>query len=127
MKYWLKLIGTTEDPVDCYKKTYVALKPKRGFPRIEKEDKMVLYASGKYRVFAIADVTSPVERTDQHKRWPFEVKVKIDPNLDVERGVLIDKISVGKRDLRQSIQRQSYIELEKSEYDEAVRLLTQKI
>lgn len=65
------MIGTSNNPETCWTKTYVEFPGRKirtkdkkdeyeikGKPRIYKGDGMVLYATGKDRLFAIAEVTS---------------------------------------------------------------------
>ena len=120
--FWLKLVGTTEEPLSgAYGKKHV------GFPRrpqkVRPGDQMVLYAvGGTKHVFALAEVTSNVYEGGEYKRFPFLVKIRYILNLPISAGVHIDDISTSKRDLKRSIRR-SYIRLSREEYEKAASKL----
>ena len=126
MNRWLKLLGTGDGSMD---ESVVPLVLKNlGFPRkpsVQVGDKVVLYALGHDRVFAIVEVFAPVKSGDgphPWDRWRCEVRPVMwtgyadAPNLDA-------LIASGGRDLRASIRQQSHVKLRDSEYEPAVAAL----
>lgn len=128
--YWLKMIGSTENPCpEPYERSYADFS--RRPSRIRAGDHMILYAvGGRKRVFAITEVTSDVYQAsgnpDENGRWPYRVDINYVVNMPAYNGVHIDEVSTGVRDLRRSVGRQSYIELSPEEYERAAAKLQQK-
>jgi hypothetical protein len=116
------MIGMTEEPCpENYERDYVdyARRPRR----VQQGDHMVLYAvGGSKRVFALAEVTSPVYNSGR-ERFPYRTDISYLINLPSSAGVHIDEISTPQRDLLKSLLRASYIELNQKEYEKAVSKL----
>lgn len=124
-KTWLKMIGTSQRPCEeNYRRNYVGFRGARR-PSIRPGDRLVLYAVGSRRIFALANVISPVEPHD-NPGWPLRVKIEYIDNicLPVSCGVEIDAIST-ERNLLLSLRRRSHIRLGSREYDRASSLLRQ--
>jgi hypothetical protein len=126
MNRWLKLLGTGDGSMD---ESVVPLVLRRiGFPRkpsVQVGDKIVLYALGHDRAFAIVEVFSPVTSGDgphPWDRWRCDVRPVLwtdyasAPSLD-------DLIVPDGRDLRASIRQQSHVRLRDAEYRLAVAAL----
>ena len=124
MKFWLKMIGTTDGPCpDTWTDNHVHFRKDKPCG-IHPGDHMILYAVGRRKqVFALAEVTSDVYENGQEE-WRYQMDVSYAINLPVESGVSIDRISSSKRDLVGPIQwGSSFFELEPEEYERAVALL----
>lgn len=125
--YWLKMIGSTENPCpEPYTRGYADFSRR---PRhVHTGDHMILYAvGGRRRVFAIAEVTSEVYNAggnpDENGRWPYRVNIKYLVNMPASEGVHINEVSTPRRDLLRSVGRQSYISLSQEEYERAAAKL----
>jgi len=124
---WLKMIGTSDKPCpDSYDRDHVDFGPTKRPARMRPGDLLVLYAvGGAQRVFALATVTSEPYTTG-HDRWAHRVNIAYEVNLPVSSGVHITEVSTPRRDLRQSVQRQSHLELDAEEYERAASRLRQR-
>jgi hypothetical protein len=125
--FWLKMIGSTENPCpEPYTRSYADFSRR---PRhIHSGDYMILYAvGGRKRVFAIAEVTSEVYNAggnpDEKGRWPYRVNIKYLVNMPASEGVHINQVSTPERDLLRSVGRQSCISLSSEEYEQAATKL----
>ncbi len=58
MRYWLKLIGSWDDPSDSWDEPHVEFAGINGGAQIQPGDMLVLYATRHRRLFAIAEATS---------------------------------------------------------------------
>jgi hypothetical protein len=123
-KAWLKPIGTDEDHCpDSYNVTNVDFSAARRPVGIRPGHRVVLYAVGKSRVFAIAEVTSEIYASGR-ERFPYRRDIRYLLNLPVLSGVLIDQVNTPERDLRGLIRfGNSYFKLKPAEYKRAVALL----
>ena len=112
-KVWLKLIGTSERPLQTsYARPHVDSRKRPR--RIRPGDFMFLYAvGGSKRVFALAQVSSEVYESDDAD-WPYRMNISYLFNLPVSSGVHIEEISA-ERNLVRSIRQASYIELSPGE------------
>lgn len=122
MRYWLKMIGTSERPWnEPYLSTHVDFTCE---PRLMRRgDIMVLYAvGGSMRVFALVEITSEFYDSGA-ARWPRRVSIDFEVNVPVPCGVHIDEVSTPERDLRLALRQQSYIELTPAEYENAATRL----
>jgi hypothetical protein len=122
MAYWLKLIGTIDNPIDEYSKSYVDYSP-HGYDYIADGDKIILYATGRGIVFATADVVSQPRPSDT--QWPFRVDVdyRCQP-VPVAEGVHVNLIEDDGHDsLRQEIKHQSFVPISESEFNRTETLL----
>lgn len=88
MRYWLKIIGTWNDPVDGWGEPYVEFSGVHGTPRIQEGDMIVLYATRHRRLFGIAQATSDAyDNTQIPGRWgQFRINVNYISNRDVVDG-----------------------------------------
>lgn len=118
METWLKLIGSSNAPVNKWKKHYVGFHKNK--PSIRTGDRLFLYAPGVVKnIFALGRAASDPNLNSDYDpdkegscRWVVRVDYKI--NLPVASGVSIRDIS-SRRILTQSIQRQSHIKLHPEE------------
>src|SRR5262249_54795353 len=124
---WLKMIGTSEKPCpDSYDRDHVDFGRRKRPARMRPGDLLILYAvGGTQRVFALATVTSEPYATG-NARWAHRVDISYKVNVPVPSGVHISKVNTPRRDLRQSLQRHSHIELDTKEYDKAASRLRQR-
>jgi hypothetical protein len=121
--YWLKAVGHARGPLpEQWFEERAELLRRTGFPRrprIEPDDRLVLYASVWRRVFAVVQVVGPPEPRD-HPRWPWTVATEpllVVPALDAAPPV--EAIGVAARSMSQ----QSHIRLRPEHYDLAVEAL----
>jgi hypothetical protein len=121
--YWLKAVGHARGPLpEQWLEERAELLRRTGFPRrprIEPDDRLVLYASVWRRVFAVVQVVGPPEPRD-HPRWPWTVATEpllVVPALDAAPPV--EAIGVAARSMSQ----QSHIRLHPEHYDLAVEAL----
>jgi hypothetical protein len=122
MAYWLKLIGTVDDPVEEYSLPYVWYSA-RGYDYIVNGDKIVLYATLSGMVFASANVISEPEPSG-HERWPFSVNVEYRQSpLLVADGVPVNDIADPGNNLLLELQHQSFIPITEDEFNQAETLL----
>ncbi len=126
-KTWLKMLGSGAGSMD---ETIVpqVLKLLR-FPRrpsVSVGDKLVLYALGHDRAFAIVEAFSPIgkgEGDNPWDKWFLDVREVMSTSYaDAPR---LHQLSVAGRDLHTSIGRHSHVALRALEYDQAVALLRQ--
>lgn len=102
--FWLKLIGSTENPRRTpYERDYVNFPTKPS--GITLGDWLLLYAvGGLKRVFATAEVTSEVLASDE-QRWPYRLNVRYEVNVAPVDGIHIEKLGSAGRDLLAPIRR----------------------
>lgn len=88
MKYWLKMIGTWNNPVNAWIAPHVEFSGAHGVPQIRKGDMMVLYATRHRRLFAIAEATSDAYNNSKIPgRWgKYSVDVVYHSNRNVANG-----------------------------------------
>jgi hypothetical protein len=125
VKTWLKMLGSGDHAMaeTIVPQVLRLLRfPRR--PSVAVGDKLVLYALGHDRAFAIVEAFLPVrlgEGDNPWDKWFLDVReVMSAPYADSPR---LAELSVGGRQLRDSIREHSHITLRPSEYDAAVRLL----
>ena len=77
MTYWLKLIGTMENPIDPIqvRNEEFVDSSVRNDEWIDNGDKVLLYATGHQMVYASADVVSEPYDSGQ-PRWPVRVDIR---------------------------------------------------
>ncbi len=115
MTAWLKLIGTRERPCSpSYARPYAD--SRRRPRRFRPGDRMVLYAVGSRRVFALAELTSDVYSSGDAD-WPYRVDIRYSVNLPVASGVPLNEVSTPERDLLLSVRQAAYVELSPQEYE----------
>jgi len=124
MAYWLKLIGTRDEPVDDYRLLYVWYSAHE-FDYIVDGDKIVLYATGRGMVFASADVVSDPEDSG-NERWPFSVNIQYRQGpLLIADGVHVNDIAdANHSSLVQELQHQSFVQISEDEFNRAEALLS---
>jgi hypothetical protein len=125
VKTWLKMLGSGDHAMaeTIVPQVLRLLRfPRR--PSVAVGDKLVLYALGHDRAFAIVEAFLPVrpgEGDNPWDRWFLDVRAVMSvPYADSPR---LAELSVGGRQLRDSIREHSHITLRPGEYDAAVRLL----
>jgi len=134
MNIWLKLIGSSDQPLTdpphngIWAKDYVGFR-KAVQPGIRKGDHLFLYApGGSRRIFALAEaVTDPLhDKTfNPHEvgSCPWKIQVWYLVNLPVTLGITIDDIGSPTRELTRSIRQQSHIKLLPEESQSAYKKL----
>jgi hypothetical protein len=137
MRTWLKLIGSSIEPITDapyygnFNTEYVGFRKTRK-PSIRLGDNLFLYApGGSKRIFALVEATSDPEHDSTYDPqneascfWKVNVRYSI--NLPVNSGIHIDEICTKQRNLSKSILRQSHIQLSVEESELALNKL-QKI
>ena len=127
MKTWLKMLGSGDHAMAemIVPQVLRLLRfPRR--PSVSVGGKLVLYALGHDRVFAIVDAFStirPGEGDNPWDRWFLDVREVM--STSYAAAPRLAQLSVAGRDLSVSIRQQSHIQLRPSEYDQAVTLLRQ--
>ena len=123
LHYWLKAVGHARGPLpEDWFEARPELLRRTGFPRrprIDVDDRLVLYASVWRRVFAIVQVVGAPERRE-HPRWPWTVATEpllVVPALDAAPPV--EAIGVAARSMSQ----QSHIRLSAEHYERAVEAI----
>lgn len=125
MAFWLKLIGTTENPVSVYTENY-ADSSVGGNEWIGGDDKVLLYATGRQVVFASADVVS--EPYDSGRsRWPARVDIRYRKEVPIENGVHVNQIRDNGHELLHDVQHQSFVSISEGEFNRGEQLLTHTI
>ena len=137
MHYWLKLIGSSNKPITDhpfygnYDEEYIGFR-RAGKPGIRRGDHIFLYAPGGSKsIFAMAEATNDPEYDNSYNekeegscQWKLHVRYIV--NLPVAKGIIIDEINVGHRDITRSICQQSHIKLSPEEYKLAYDKLKKK-
>jgi hypothetical protein len=123
--HWLKAVGHARGPLPArwIEEGRTSVLREGGFPRrprIEVDDRLVLYASVWRRVFGVVVAIGEPYRVE-HPRWPWRIAVEpllVVPDLDLAPP--IEAIGVAARSMSQ----QSHIRLEESHYTRAVDALS---
>jgi hypothetical protein len=133
MKYWVGVVGTSDDPLPNNWRPRVAEWEKHhGLahffwrpPTVRAGDRMVMYATGSPgqfgagRFFAVREVIADPEPSGR-SRWPWKVALRdVITGPDLERCPTIDEIGVGPK----SVRRQTHIRLNEESGLLAERLL----
>jgi hypothetical protein len=114
MTWWLCLAGTGERPYteeDRLRRPERHRFPRR--PRIERGDRLVIYASGSAReygegrVFALEEVVSEEPEPSGHERWRWEVRTRRTVSAPLPLAPTLRDLGVSTR----SIGRHSHIRL----------------
>lgn len=122
MAIWLKLVGATDDPMpDPWLTQRADLREEVGFTtraRVDIGEELVLYAIPQRKLIGIAEVVSHPILSSSEDRWPWRSKIRLRIAIaDYQRAPdLVDIYEPGGRDLKQSVRRQSHIELRWDEY-----------
>ena len=127
MAYWLKLIGTSEnplDPVNGYAENHVDSSA-HGDEWIGLGDKIILYATAHQVVFATADVISEPYDSGQ-ARWPARVDIRYRQEVPIERGVHVNRVRDAGHELLQELQHQSFVPISEGEFNRAETLVAAK-
>ena len=122
MAYWLKLIGTTENPVTAYTEDYADSSVRKD-DWIRIGDKIILYATAHQVVFASADVVS--EPYDSGRaQWPARVDIRYRKGpLPILNGVHVSQIADDNHKLLLDVQHQSFISISEDEFIRAESVL----
>ena len=137
MHYWLKLIGSSNKPITDhpfygnYDEEYIGFR-RAGKPGIQRGDHIFLYAPGGSKsIFAMVEAINDPEYDNSYNeeeegscRWKLHVRYLV--NLPVAKGIIIDEINTGDRDITRSICQQSHIKLSPEEYKLAYDKLKKK-
>jgi hypothetical protein len=136
MAWWIKVAGTgesayTQERWDKRRARLLAdgtgpsLFPKR--PRIQRGDRLVVYASGSAslygegRVIAVEEVVSDEPEPSGHERWGWRLHTRLIAAVDeLAAAPALREIGVSSRSLRQH----SHIRLTEAQGREALRLLS---
>jgi hypothetical protein len=122
MAIWLKLVGAVDDPMpDPWLTGRSDLREEVGFNKratVDIGEQLVLYAIPQRKVIALATVHSHPIRNDQYARWPWRSRISLEIAIaDYERAPDLSELQEpGGRELSQSVQRQSHIELRWGEF-----------
>jgi hypothetical protein len=131
-KYWLKSVGSTDDPqADDWPETapqelsHVRF-PAKGKPSVQPGDYLVYYASGHERIIGIAEVFTPPTKDNGEARWPWRCEIR--PRIilgRIHRSPSLDVMTGPARDFRRSVRQQSHLEISEEEYRRARTALEQ--
>ena len=132
MATWLKLIGSSKEPVSSYAEKYVGFRKPDKKPRITTGDHLFLYApGGSKRIFGLAEATGDPEHDPKYDAnqegscyWRVPVRYLITP-LPVASGIHISDVS-SHRDLTKSVRRASHIKLSSEESEFAHKKLEKR-
>lgn len=122
MQAWLKLIGSTDNPVNGWNEEYIGFR-KSQKPGIRMGDQVLLYApGGSRRIFALAVAVGDPEPDPDYSLhvngsclWRLRVRYLI--NLPVDSGIFIEEANAGTCNLAHSVRQQSHIRLSSDEYE----------
>ena len=123
--HWLKAVGHAGGPLPArwIEEGRTSVLREGGFPRrprVEADDRLVLYASVWRRVFGVVVAVGHVYRVE-HPRWPWRIAVEpvlVVPDLDLAPPV--EAIGVAARSMSQH----SHIRLDPRHYSRAVEALS---
>src|SRR4051812_15731641 len=125
MAHWLKMLGSGTGRMGEKIVPFVLRElrfPSR--PSIRVGEKIVLYALGHDRVFAVVEAFTKVRQGEGDKPWDkWVMDVREVMSTDYASAPTLAGISASGRDLATSIRQQSHIGLREGEYEAAVRLL----
>jgi hypothetical protein len=125
VKTWLKMLGSGDHAMaeTIVPQVLRLLRfPRR--PSVSVGDKLVLYALGHDRAFAIVEAFSPIrpgEGDNPWDKWFLDVREVM--STSYAAAPRLSQLSVAGRSLGESIGRHSHIQLRADEYDRAVTLL----
>ncbi len=128
MAHWLKMLGTGTGAMD--EEHVPSVLREIGFPRkpsVRVGDKVVLYALGHDRVFAIVQIYAPPFSGDGSEAWhAWRCEVREAMSTSYADAPSLDALCVpGARNLRASMRQHSHIKLTPGEYEQAVAALRQ--
>jgi hypothetical protein len=123
--HWLKAVGHARGPLPArwIEEGRTSVLREGGFPRrprVDAEDRLVLYASMWRRVFGVVVAIGEPYRVE-HPRWPWRIAFEpllVVPDLDLAPPV--EAIGVAARSMSQ----QSHIRLERLHFTRAVEVLS---
>lgn len=127
MAHWLKLIGTTENPIDRdIVRTEEFVDSSVGQDQwIDNGHKILLYATGHQMVYASADVISEPYDSGQ-ARWPARVNIRYRRGpVAVRDGIHVNQIKDVGHELLQELMHQSFIPISEEEFNRGEELLAQ--
>ena len=123
MTFWLKMIGTSERhwPENLsYDRGHIEFRGRRP-SGVRPGDRMILYAVGSKRLFAVVDVISEWQESDEEE-WPYRIDIKWPAAVNVapSSGVYANEVSP---DLTERVRRKSHIRLTEQEFQLAATKL----
>ena len=122
MQYWLKLVGTTEDPVDRWDEDYVNYARQ---PAVRKGDLLVLQATRHRRLIGIVKCTSdPIPNKGFKDQWGTHrttIKDILPRRSPVAAGPHVRNTNFKPRSYGPEL-----IEITKEDYEDAVAALSSK-
>ena len=126
--YWLKMIGTTQNPwpaSDRYDRKHIGFRGRRP-SGIQPGDRLVLYAvGGSKRIFALALVTGEWYESEEGKEegWPYRIDIDLDVNMDPSHGVNAEEMFSTAGELKVKVGRRSHVRLTAEQYERAAAKL----
>ncbi len=121
MNYWLKLIGTLEDPVTEYSEDYIDYSVHHD-EWIVYGDKIILYATGQKIIFASANVVSEPYASGQ-QQWPVRVNIDYRHAIPIDPGIEVMQIADSGHNLLLEVQHRSFIPISEDEFNRGDNLL----
>jgi hypothetical protein len=123
MTYWLKMIGSSDThwPKDKrYDRGHIGFRGRKP-SGVHPGDRMILYAVGSKRLFAVVDVVSDWKTNDE-AGWPYRVDIQWPAvvNLAPSDGVDANDVSA---DLTKRVRRRSHTRLSHKEFELAAQKL----
>lgn len=128
MAYWLKLIGTMENPIDAVEvRTEEFVDSSVGRDEwITCGDKILLYATGHQMIYASADVVSEPYESGQ-PRWRARVDIRYrQPPRPVQDSVHVNQIKDVGHELLQELIHRSFIGISEQEFNRGEELLAER-
>src|SRR5262249_7771075 len=125
MTFWLKMIGTSDKhwPVDRrYDRGHIGFRGRKA-RGVHPGDRMILYAVGSKRLFAVVDVVSDWKENDE-EGWPYRVDIQWPPAVNVAPSDGVDANDVS-ADLTERVRRRSHTRLWPEEFKRAAEKLRQ--
>jgi hypothetical protein len=123
MTFWLKMIGSSDKhwPEDrSYDRGHIGFRGRKP-SGVQPGDRMILYAVGSKRLFAIVDVVSRWKVNDE-AGWPYRVDIQWPPTVNVAPSDGVDANDVS-ADLTERVRRKSHIRLSAQEFQLAATRL----
>ena len=117
MTFWLKMIGTSDRhwPVDRrYDRGHIGFRGRKP-SGVHPGDRMMLYAVGSKRLFAVVDVVSDWKDNDE-EGWPYRVDIHWPPAVNVAPSDGVDAKDVS-ADLTERVRRRSHTRLSSGEFE----------
>lgn len=129
MDFWLKALGSTDDPLnDDWRRDREGLFL-RGVtfarqPSVKTGDGVVFYATGTGRIFACGSALSYPYRQDGDTKWEWRVDMRMTHGVPyLHNGVPLERLNSDGRDHRIRIKRRSHVRLTEPEFEAACQLI----